>query len=107
MQKNFEHKVFARLTCRILLLSAILLGLMKGDVGADQFRIQGRNTIVDQGGRTLKIDGPFKRIISLYGAHTENLFSLGLDAEIAGVSRHEVYPPRAIQKPVYSYHDDP
>jgi iron complex transport system substrate-binding protein len=107
MQKNFEHKVFARLAYRILLLSAILLGLMKGDVDAAQFRIQGRDTIVDQGGRTLRIDEPFKRIISLYGAHTENLFSLLLDAEIAGVSPHEVYPPRAMQKPVYSYHDDP
>jgi iron complex transport system substrate-binding protein len=107
MQKNYEHKVFARLACRILLLSAILLGLVKGDVDAAQFRIQGRDTIVDQGGRTLRIDEPFKRIISLYGAHTENLFSLGLDAEITGVSPHEVYPPRAMQKPVYSYHDDP
>ncbi len=107
MQKNFEHKMFARLAGRILLLTAILLGLMTGGVDATQFRIKGRDTIVDQGGRTLKIDDPFKRIISLYGAHTENLFSLGLDAEITGVSPHEVYPPRAMQKPVYSYHDDP
>ena len=73
---------------------------MTGGVDATQFRIKGRDTIVDQGGRTLKIDDPFKRIISLYGAHTENLFSLGLDAEIVGVSPHEVYPPRAMQKPV-------
>ncbi len=49
---------------------------------------------------------PFKRIISLYGAHTENLFSLGLDREIIGVSKNEAYPPKAITKPVFSYHDD-
>jgi iron complex transport system substrate-binding protein len=30
-----------------------------------------------------------------------------LDEEIIGVSPHDAYPPRAMQKPVYSYHDDP
>ena len=72
-----------------------------------QFQIQNPGVIIDQGGRTLRIDKAYQRIISLYGAHTENLFSLGLSAEIIGVSPHEVYPPRALQKPVYSYHDDP
>ena len=107
MQDSFKIKEIARLTCGILLFTATYLNLTTRDVDAAQFRIQGRDSIVDQGGRILKIDEPFKRIISLYGAHTENLFSLGLDAEIAGVSSHEVYPPRAIQKPAYSYHDDP
>ncbi len=63
--------------------------------------------IVDQAGRRIDVRRPFKRIISLYGGHTENLFSLGLDAEIIGVSRNEVYPPGALTKPVFSYHDDP
>ena len=95
------------MTCLPLLLTIVLLSVTARHVDAAQFRIQGRNTIIDQGGRSLQIDLPFKRIISLYGAHTENLFSLGLDAEIIGVSSHEVYPSRALQKPVYSYHDDP
>jgi len=63
--------------------------------------------IRDNGGRRISIKGGFTRIVSLYGAHTENLFSLGLDSEIIGVSRHETFPPRALTKPVFSYHDDP
>jgi iron complex transport system substrate-binding protein len=62
---------------------------------------------VDQAGREIAVKRPFKRIISLYGAHTENLFSLGLTAEIIGVSPHEDFPPQAADKPVFSYHDDP
>ena len=62
--------------------------------------------VTDQSGRTISVKKPFCRIISLYGAHTENLFRLGLDEEIIGVSRSEVYPPEALKKPVFSYHDD-
>jgi iron complex transport system substrate-binding protein len=62
--------------------------------------------IMDQSGRTIQMSRPFKRIISLYGAHTENLFSLGLDAEIIGVTQNEVYPPQALKRPQFSYHDD-
>ncbi|MBN2712364.1 MAG: ABC transporter substrate-binding protein [Planctomycetes bacterium] len=43
----------------------------------------------------------YERIISLYSAHTENLFALGLDAEIIGVSRSETYPPEALAKPSF------
>ncbi len=60
----------------------------------------------DRSGHTITVRSPFKRIISLYGAHTENLFSLGLDKEIIGVSKHEAFPPPVIRKPVFSYHDD-
>ena len=70
-------------------------------------RIADHGMIVDQAGRTLVVAKPFKRIISLYGAHTENLFRLGLDHEIIGVSRHETHPPQALLKPVFSYREDP
>ncbi len=46
-----------------------------------------------------------QRIISLYPAHTENLFSLGLSKEIIGVSRDETYPPAALKKEVFSPFD--
>jgi iron complex transport system substrate-binding protein len=42
----------------------------------------------------------------LYGAHTENLFALGAAGQIIGVSRNENWPPQAMRKPVFSYHDD-
>lgn len=74
---------------------------------AADVRIEGHNRIVDQAGRTLVVHRPFGRIISLYGAHTENLFNLGLDDRIVGVSRHETYPPQALTKTVFSYREDP
>jgi iron complex transport system substrate-binding protein len=74
---------------------------------AADFGIQSGHMIVDQAGRLIQTEKPFKRLISLYGAHTENLFHLGLDQEIIGVTRNEAYPPRALLKPVFSYHDDP
>jgi len=43
----------------------------------------------------------------LYGAHTENLFYLGLDKEIIGVTRNDSFPEAAKQKPSFSYQDDP
>jgi len=59
----------------------------------------------DQSGKRTVVEKPFKRIISLYAAHTENLFSLGLDREIIGVSPGEVFPPQTRSKAVFSYHD--
>jgi len=62
--------------------------------------------IVDAVGRRLNVSAPFRRIISLYGAHTENLFAMGAQEQVIGVSRHEDWPPEACSKPVHSYHDD-
>ena len=74
---------------------------------AQSFAIVSGNRFVDQSGRTITVDRPFTRIISLYAAHTENLFKLGLDEEIVGVSRSENYPVRAMTKKAFSYHDGP
>lgn len=63
-------------------------------------------TIIDAGGQSITIDKPFTRIISLYGAHTENLFSLGLDAEIIGVTTSDDFPARANDKKRFSYRED-
>ena len=64
-------------------------------------------TISDKNGRQIDTSTPFKRIISLYGAHTENLFALELDSEIIGVSVNDTYPRQVSNKPKFSYHDDP
>jgi len=74
---------------------------------AEDFRIEEGRTVVDQGGRRIVVRAPFQRVVSLYGAHTENLFALGCGPEIIGVSPHEDYPPQSREKPVFSYHDDP
>ena len=84
-------------------------GTLASDTGTKTSSLQltDKNVVVDHGGRQIRIDKPFRRIISLYGAHTENLFTLGLADEIIGVTRHEVYPEAALTKPVFSYRDDP
>ena len=90
-----------------LLTVGLTLSLNIPTVTAEKFQIAAPNVIIDQAGRKIVIQAPYHRIISLYGAHTENLFRLGLEQEIIGVSRHEDYPAQALKKPVYSYHDDP
>ncbi len=61
----------------------------------------------DKKGRLIQFDRPFQRIISLYGAHTENLYYLGLDSEIIGVSIKDTYPKQVSKKQRFSYHDGP
>jgi len=62
-------------------------------------------TITDDSGRTIQFDRPFTRIISLYAAHSENLFSLKLADEIIGVTRNEDYPIHAREKTAYNARD--
>ena len=102
---NKQIHTLISLLLPVILISVGCPGLNKA-IGAP-FRIEGHNVIIDQAGRKLTVDNPFKRIISLYGAHTENLFYLGLNDEIIGVSRHETYPPQALPKAVFSYREDP
>nr|WP_320189887.1 ABC transporter substrate-binding protein [uncultured Desulfobacter sp.] len=57
--------------------------------------------VTDAGGRSIQVDRPFTRIISLYGAHTRNLETLGLDDEIIGICPMDDWTG----KPTFSYHD--
>lgn len=63
--------------------------------------------IIDDSGQSLTFARPFTRIISLYPAHTENLFALGLDEEIIGVSANDDYPEAAATRPRFHYREDP
>ncbi len=86
------------MTKRIVLLVFILLSLVCRCYSEE---------LKDIWGRSVESKIPFKRIISLYGAHTENLFYLGLDKEIIGVGIHDDYPEKVKTKPRFSYHDGP
>lgn len=55
----------------------------------------------------MHITKPFKRIISLYPAHTENLAALGLQDLLIGITAADNKTPSVSGKPVFSYHDDP
>ncbi len=61
----------------------------------------------DDDGRKVSLSAPCKRIISLYSAHTENLFSLGVGNLIIGVHDTSIYPPETQDIPIYDYMDDP
>ena len=95
----------AMLSTICLTLAAVLLA---SPISAAEtpFALKGDQVVVDQAGRTITVQQPFTRIISLYGAHTENLFSLGCEQEIIGVGRSETYPPAALNKDSFSYHED-
>ena len=92
------------ITLFILILAAFAI---QTEAKSLPFSVNAGPVIIDQAGRSINARRPYQRIISLYGAHTENLFSLGLDTEIIGVSPNEAYPPKARSKMVFSYHDDP
>ena len=64
-------------------------------------------TLSDKKGRQISFSKPFTRIISLYGAHTENLYHLGLEENIIGVSINDIFPSQVAKKQKFSYHDDP
>lgn len=68
---------------------------------------QNETTVIDSSGQTIKIVKPFTRIISLYSAHTENLCSLGAEAQLIGIGKGDDYPPAILGKPDFSYREDP
>lgn len=49
-------------------------------------------TFTDQMGRSISLDFPPKRIISLVPSQTELLFDLGLDDEIVGITKFCIHP---------------
>lgn len=85
-------------------LLVMVFSLLVGDANAAELVVDG-DRIVDAHGRRITVIAPFQRIISLYGAHTENLFTLGADSQLIGVGRNEDWPKEVKNKPVYSYHD--
>ena len=65
------------------------------------------NTIIDKAGRKIIFSLPFKRIISLYSAHTENLIAIGAANSIIGVNSHDICFKKIKNRIPFSYHDDP
>lgn len=86
----------------IISLIAVLAGCGKNQPVSAPANI----VIVDDLGKEVSLKEPAKRIISLYAAHTENLYSLGLREEIIGVSNSESYPPDALTKQSYNFRED-
>jgi len=63
--------------------------------------------IVDDSGTEIKLKEPAQRIISLYSAHTENLFEIEAGDQIIGRGKSDVYPVKVLDKTIYDYRSDP
>lgn len=92
----------------IILLSIVLIlsGCSKADIASNAVSTPAIH-IIDDMGEEINLQQPATRIISLYSAHTENLYELGLDKEIIGVGKSDIYPPSILDKPVFDYESDP
>lgn len=64
-------------------------------------------SFTDDDGREINLDAPCGRIISLYSAHTENLYVLGAGDKLIGAHSTSTYPPEAAFLDVYDYSGDP
>lgn len=98
---------FYRALLFFLGLAFLLTGCMNPMEKAEEGNILGGITIVDDSGNTITIKEPAKKIISLYSAHTENLYELGLEDEIIGRGTSDIYPVQVLEKNVYDYKSDP
>jgi iron complex transport system substrate-binding protein len=61
----------------------------------------------DDMGNEINLEHACQRMIVLYSAHTENLYSLGVGDSVIGVNSTSIYPPDAATKPVFDYDSDP
>ena len=66
-------------------------------VGCQPADISTGVTLVDDAGRTVTIQQPVERIISIATPNTEILFALGLGHRVVGVSQYCNYPPEALE----------
>lgn len=64
-------------------------------------------SFTDDDGREIALDGPCRRIITLYSAHAENLYALGAGGSIIGAHSTCIYPPEAAFLPRFEYDADP
>jgi len=92
---------------RYLVFCMIFPALVCQMAYAEPMALISENQIQDCAGRLVLVEKPFSRIISLYPAHTENLYFLGMEKKIIGVSRGDDYPEGVEKKTRYSVHDGP
>lgn len=87
-----------------LIWAVLILGML---ASANAFAEETEIRFTDARGKEIVLSGPACRIISLYSAHTENLYALGAGGSLIGGSNSEVYPEEATMLPVYHYREDP
>lgn len=92
----------------LLLLTLCFVGGCQSTIANEQKAPEeAKISFVDDDGRQIVLDAPCEKIISLYSAHTENLYFLGVGEKIIGVHNTSIYPPDAAFKPIFAYDADP
>ncbi|MCH5211770.1 MAG: ABC transporter substrate-binding protein [Oscillospiraceae bacterium] len=91
------------------LLSVVMITVLAACANNSKKQVN-RNAAIyftDDAGKEISLDAPAERIISLYSAHTENLYSLGAEDRLIGNYHTAVYPPEAAKLDMYDYSADP
>jgi iron complex transport system substrate-binding protein len=60
--------------------------------------------ITDDLGQVISLEGPARRVISLYGAYSEILFAMGLEDRLVARTRADLFPPAIVSKPSVGTH---
>lgn len=106
---------YPKVVCSALLIIFFLLGVFLGSgcgkkevaVSPGKESLQFPLTVQDDLGRQVKVTKKPERIVSLSPSNTEILFALGLDKQIAGVTKYCDYPSEALKKPKVGGFADP
>lgn len=91
----------------VLLIVCCLTGCVGIGYSSDKMSITSSDAFVDSMGRSIKLDYSHYKTISLYSAHTENLYMIGAGQELVGVNSASIFPPEAALLPVIDYRGDP
>ncbi|HKK95675.1 MAG TPA: ABC transporter substrate-binding protein [Anaerovoracaceae bacterium] len=97
---------------KITIIMALILIFTLFATGCEGSAKEGDNNeaainFVDDEGNEINLDSPCERVISLYSAHTENLFTLGAGDKLIGNYKTGIYPAEAASLDMYSYRSDP
>jgi iron complex transport system substrate-binding protein len=60
--------------------------------------------ITDDLGQVISLEGPARRVISLYGAYSEIFFAMGLEDRLVARTRADLFPPAILDKPSVGTH---
>ena len=79
---------------------SLVLGML---LGAAQAAVE----VVDDTGRTVRLEAPARRVIPLYGAFAEMLYAIGAGSAVAGRTQADTYPPEITRLPSVGTHMRP